>query len=385
MLVRAKQSKDKTVIDSQYLLTKLGPRANSIPLTGYGNRHHSMFSAQWFPDALVQQVNDLNPDIVHLHWVCNGFLKIESLPQLKKPIVWTFHDMWSFTGGCHYSLECDRYTNCCGSCPQLGSKRNWDLSRWVWNRKAHSWKNLDLTIVTPSEWLAKCAQASSLFQGYRVEVIANGLDTQVYKPIDRASAREILNLPQDKKIILFGAGSSSSDPRKGFNFLLMALEKLAQQDGNDRLELAIFGDSSSHSEFPAKLKVHHLGQLNDDLSLAISYSAADIFVAPSIQDNLPNTVMEALACGTPCVAFNLGGMPDMIQHQSNGYLSKTFEVEDLVKGIEWVLAEQHHPLLSANARETVLRKFNFINQAKQFSYLYERIRVRSCSGINHIS
>ena len=163
MLVRAKLSNDKTVIPQKTILTKLGPPSSSLPLKFYPNRDRTMFSPQWFPDEIAKKVTQINPDIINLHWITNGFLQIETLKKFKKPLVWTLHDMWPFTGGCHYAQECDRYTNSCGTCPQLKSKRNWDLSRWIWKRKNQGWSDLNLTIVSPSIWLAECAKSSTVF------------------------------------------------------------------------------------------------------------------------------------------------------------------------------------------------------------------------------
>ena len=283
--------------------------------------------------------------------------------------------MWPFTGGCHYSGECDRYTQSCGVCPQLHSNQNWDISRWVWQRKNKAWKNLNLTIITPSRWLADCAKNSSLFEDLRIEVIPYGLDTKKYKPLDKQFARNLLGLPVDKQIVFFGAMSATSDRRKGFHLLLPALQKLSQfQVWQDRLELAVFGASQPINPPNFGFRTHYLGRLNDDISLALVYSAADVFVAPSIQDNLPNTVMEALACGTPCVAFKIGGIPDMIEHEQNGYLAQPFDVEELATGIAWVLedSERYHKLCD-RAREKVEQEFTLEIQASKYLKLYNEI------------
>jgi glycosyltransferase involved in cell wall biosynthesis len=374
MLVRAKSSLDSTVISNRTAIARLGSVLDYIPLRFYKSRNRKvMFSPQYFPDSVVAQVAKLAPDVINLHWACNGYLRIESLARFNKPIVWTLHDMWAFTGGCHYTQECDRYKVACGQCPQLNSNKEQDLSRWIWQRKAKAWKNLDLTLVTPSSWLAKCASSSALFQDVRVEAIPNGLDTQVYKPIERQLARKILNLPQDKQLILFGAGSATSDLRKGFHLLQAALQKLGQSDLKEQAHLVVFGGGNSNDSSELGLTSHYLGKLSDDTSLAIAYAAADVFVAPSVQDNLPNTVMESLACGTPCVAFNIGGMPEMIEHQQNGYLAQPFEIDDLAHGIAWVLADQQHQRLCDRAREKVEQEFTKEIQARRYSDLFEQV------------
>lgn len=378
MLVRAKFGEDSTVLSNKTPLARLGSKLDALPLNLYPERDSTMFSPQWFPDSVVTRVKQLNPDIIHLHWVCNGFLKIESLAKFHKPIVWTMHDMWSLTGGCHYTKGCDRYTEGCGSCPQLKSNHFHDLSRRTWKRKAKAWQSLNMTLVTPSKWLAKCTQASPLFEQYRIEVIPNGIDTQQYQPLDTQIARDKLNLPQDKYLVLFGAGSTSGDPRKGFRYLLSALKMLNADRWSNQLELVIFGESEAAEPLPIRFKTHYLGRLNDDISLAAAYSAADVFISPSVQDNLPNTVVEALACGTPCIAFDIGGMPDLIQHQHNGYIAKPFDIDDLANGIAWLLEDDERRIeLSKKSHAYALRNFELKAQSNRYLQLYEYLLAGS--------
>jgi glycosyltransferase involved in cell wall biosynthesis len=203
--------------------------------------------------------------------------------------------MSAFTGGCCYSQECDGYTKSCGNCLILGHNKSWDLSRWVWQRKAKAWQNLKLTVVSPSKWLADCAKSSSLFKNSDIRVIPNGLDTGTYKPCDRQTARNILNLPQDRQLILFGALNSTTNKRKGFPLLRQALKQLSNYENSQNWELIVFGASQPKEKLDIDLKTRYLGTLSNDISLALIYAAADVFVPPSVQDNLPNAVMEALA------------------------------------------------------------------------------------------
>jgi glycosyltransferase involved in cell wall biosynthesis len=380
MLVEKKSSDDRTVFAPKSNLSKalgiLKPTLDCLPLRLYPgcNISRLSLSLEWLSDGIAPKVAQLTPDILNLHWVCGGFLRIETLAKLKLPIVWTLHDMWAFTGGCHYNQECDRYTDSCGHCPILKSHNDWDLSHWVWQRKAKAWQNINLTLVTPSHWLAKCVNSSSLFQERRVEVISNGLDPEEYKPRDQRLARELLKLPKDKQLILFGSMGATSDHRKGFHLLQPALKHLSQSEFQDKTELVVFGSSAPNPQPDFGLKAHYLGQLRDTLSLALIYSAADVFVAPSVQDNLPNTIMEAIACGTPCVAFNIGGIPDMIEHQQNGYLAQPYESEDLAHGITWVLQdEQRRQALSHRAREKFEQEFTLEIQCRNYIKLYDDI------------
>lgn len=375
MLVQNKLTDDRSVICP---LGNLGKKLvnfretfDALPHKFYREAPAAMFWPGWVPDRIQSQVNPINPDVINLHWICRGYMQLETIAKLNKPVVWTFHDMWGFTGGCNYNEECDRYKESCGRCPQLNSNRDFDLSRWVWQRKAKAWKNLDWTVVTPSRWMAECTRSSSLFREVRVEVIPNGIDTETYRPIDRTTARNLLKLPLDRQLILFGAVSATSDRRKGFHLLQPALQSLSQSGWQDQIELVVFGSSAPTQGLDLGFKSHYLGKLSDDISIALIYAAADVFVAPSVQDNLPNTVMEAIACGTPCVAFKIGGMPDMIEHQHNGYLASPYEIEDLARGIAWVLEHpERHEKLSHHAREKTEREFTQELQAHRYLSIF---------------
>ncbi len=378
MLVQGKFSDDRTIIQPQSSLekglAKLGHTLDSLAPIFYSQCQSHEFSTQWAPDLILPRITKLNPDVINLHWINQSYLKIETIAKLAQPLIWTLHDMWPFTGGCHYDKDCSQYVESCGACPQLGSNKNCDLSRWIWQRKSNTWRDKQITIVSPSVWLAKCASSSSLFRNRRIEVIPNGIDTQRYKPMNRQIVRELLNLPQDKRLILFGAVNATSAPRKGFNLLQPALQSLCKSEWHDKVELVVIGSSQPENETDLGFKSHYLGKLSDDISLAQIYGAADVFVAPSIQDNLPNTVLEAIACGTPCVAFKIGGMSDLIEHEKNGYLAQPFEVEDLAQGIAWVLEhKERHQKLCDRARKKVEQEFTQELQARSYVSLYTEI------------
>lgn len=377
MLVQSKKSDDYSVIGpgtkSEKSVEKLRPILDNIPVSFYKYRKKSMFSSAIVPDRILKKIKDVNPDVVHLHWITSGFIKIETLVKISKPMIWTLHDMWAFTGGCHYDEECGKYINNCGYCPILGTNKKNDLSSKIWKRKKKGWENLDLTVVAPSSWLGECAKKSSLFCNTRVEVIPNGIDLNRFKIIDKNIARDILCLPQDKKLILFGSLSALSNKRKGFLLLKEALKKYSSKKNKD-IELIVFGSSKPRDEESLGFKIYYLGRLNDEISLALIYSAADAMIVPSMQDNLPNTVMESLACGTPVVAFNIGGISDMIDHRKNGYLAKPFETEDLAYGIKWVLEDDsRREKLSENAREKVVKEFDIVKITKRYTDLYKDI------------
>lgn len=382
MIVSEKKRDDDSVLADKGKLANiwayLAPKLNNLPPNLlYPERENAPYSIQWLPDVMVSKVAQQAPDVINLHLICGGYIQIETLPKFEQPLVWTLHDMWAFTGGCHYnqySQDCDRYLNSCGACPQLHSSKDADLSRWVWQRKAKAWKNLNLTVVTPSHWLAKCARKSALFKDFPVVTIPYSIETERYKPVERQVARSILNLPQDKQLILFGSTRATTDIRKGFPLLQKALQELSKSSVGDRLELVVFGSSKPSTPTDLGFPANYLGVLNDDISLALVYAAADVFVLPSTQDNLPNTVLEAIACGTPCVGFNIGGMPDMIEHQRNGYLAQPFQVEDLARGMVWVLENQErHQKLCIRSREKAEEEFAMDRQASRYLSLFTEV------------
>lgn len=378
LLAQVKRTDDNTVLGSATkwarVMGALRPHLDAAPVQLYPNRQKTLFSPACLPENTASRVAVYNPDIVHLFWVNGGFVRIETLKRFKRPIVWTLHDMWSFTGGCHYDDGCGKFQQSCGACPILQSKYERDLSRRIWKRKQTSWEGLPIVLVATSRWLADMARSSSLFEGRRVEVIPNGIDTETYKPINKEMARAAYNLPHDKRLVLFSAFGATTDKRKGNQFLVQALNRMAEAGWDSKIELVIIGASEPESPPDLKMKVHYVGHLYDEISQVLLYSAADVVVAPSMQENLSNTVMEALACGTPVVAFRIGGMPDMIDHKINGYLATPFESSDLADGVIWVLEnESRHASLSQRARQTVEERYALRIVAEQYAALYQSI------------
>lgn len=309
-------------------------------------------------------------DVLHLHWVNFGFLSLDSLQKLVnlgKPIVWTLHDMWAFTGGCHYAGDCLGYRICCGNCPFLHHPLPNDLSHRVWLQKQKIFKDIPLTIVTCSEWLAHQAQQSILLKDKTVIAIPNPIDTQVFKADDKIKAREALGLPTDKPLILFAA-QNVQDERKGFRYFREAIQRM---ENPNAVEIVTFGKSqvSDFQDFPTK--VHHLGSLSDVSKIVQAYQAASVFVMPSLEDNLPNTVMESLACGTPVVGFRTGGIPEMVRHKSTGFIAAQRSVEELKEGMSWVLFKADYEQISQNAADFVHQNFSDKIIAKRYLSVYQ--------------
>jgi glycosyltransferase involved in cell wall biosynthesis len=377
LMVQHKQSHDAAVMTAESrLFAKLRSTGDASVLKFYRHRQQ-LFSPQWFPDNLRGSIDRFAPDILNLNWVCNGFVPVEALSKFKQPLVWTLQDMWAFTGGCHYTSGCESYQRSCGNCPQLKSGKSNDLSSWVWQRKANAWKDLNLTIVTPSTWMAKCAGTSSLFKGLRIEVIPFGLDTTIFTPIEQQLARAQLNLPQAKQLVLFGAIDATEDPRKGFLLLQAALKQLHQSGWGDRLELVVFGSSEPDRPIDLGFPIHYLGKLQDDLSLRNAYAAADVTIAPSIEEAFGQTASESLACGTPVVVFANTGLEDIVDRQQNGYIANYCDTEDLARGIGWVLEDsERHQRLRYAARNKAEQEYALEVQAHRYLSMFHKILDR---------
>ncbi len=378
LLVQIKKTDDRSVIAPSTFLAKALAIFSCYWEIGLKKLYHLrkdiFFSPAWLSFNGISKADAHKPDIVHLFWINGGFISPETLKKFDKPIVWTLHDMWPFTGGCHYDEGCGRFQLSCGRCPLLDSNLEHDLSGRVWSRKRKSWEGVPITVVATSRWLAAMARASSLFSSYRIEVIPNGLDTVKYRPLDKQACRAAYGLPLDKKLILFSAFRATTDKRKGGHLLLEALTFLAKTDFASQAELVIIGASEPEVPLDLRMKVHYLGNLHDEISQVLLYSAADVTVAPSMQENLSNTVMESLACGTPVVAFDIGGMPDLIDHQQGGYLAQPFSSSDLANGIIWVLeSSTRKAALDLYARRSAVKKYSLKTVADQYLTLYSDI------------
>lgn len=325
----------------------------------------------WFPSRADKIINALPHDITHLHWV-NDFVSLYAMRRIRGPIVWTLHDTWAFTGGCHYPQNCTRYLQECGYCPQLASKHTYDMSFMNYCLKKKAIKKSSLTIITPSTAFKHMAQKSSLLRDIRVEHIPNCIDIAIYRPIDRLVARRLLGLPETTPLILFGVLNPTTDYRKGYDLLLASLQILAESTRMKPMCL-VFGASQGETNqvpFPTKF----LGQLHDDLTLALAYASADVFVCPSREENLPNTILEALACATPAVAFACGGIPDLISSGINGYLATPHEPQDLARGIALILENAElQKNMSHAARSIVEERFAMPVIAQQHQKLYADI------------
>ncbi len=371
ILVQSKKSDNKFVFKNSRIpyINKLRSEADNLFSRFALKNKQSLFSVSRLPDNVNRKIKKINPDIIHLHWITGGFIKIENLKKFNIPILWSLHDMWPFTGGCHYDNECKKYESECIDCPFL--KKGSNISRKVFQRKEKTYRQIEnLNINGLSKWLANCAESSSLFSNNKIYNIPNCNESSEFFPIPKKEAKEQLSVPVNKKLILFGAVAATIDKRKGFDLLKEALTNM--QIKSDKI-LSVFGSGQKQETEVDGLKYHYLGHISNKKLLRAVYSAADVIVVPSRQENLSNVVVEALACGTPVVAFNIGGMSDMINHKENGYLAEEFNTNDLRNGIEWILYNDDLKKLSENAHQTVKTKFESSIVANQYIKVYKEI------------
>jgi len=314
-----------------------------------------------------------NADVYNLHWVA-GFLDSPSFfgkVACDKPLVWTLHAMESFTGGCYYAGSCDAFLAVCGACPELGSRDRLDLSAAIFRRKRAAYARLNpekVRIVTPSQWLCRQASRSALFRTFEVTTIPYGLDTEVFQPRCRATAREFFGIPQDMAIVAF-VGSPFHATRKGLDLLVGALNSVV---AGTRIGLMSIGDVQL--PMPVVHDYFATGELRNERLLSFAYSAADLFVCPSREDNLPNVILEAMSCGTPVVAFDVGGIPDMVRTGVTGLLAPPQDVRALRAAIELLVSDdEKRSGFARECRRLAVKEYGLEVQARRYERLYDNL------------
>lgn len=321
-----------------------------------------------------------NSDIINLHWLSSGFLTpvgIRQILELEKPVVWTLHDMWAFTGGCHYSAGCDGYQQNCASCPQL-REDSYKLPFHLLQDKIELFSHPNLVIVTPSRWLTQCVKNSQVFRHHRVETIPYSLDETVFYPLEKAEAKQKLNLNPDTFILLIGA-MTGKEKRKGFTQLFTALKLLEKAPNikklinNKKLKIACFGEPSDKLE-PLDIEIINFGKIKKDEDLSVIYSAANLFILPSLEDNFPNTMLEAMSCATPVISFAVGGMMDLIKDNINGVLIPAYNLDIMAqKLMELINNHEQCQLMGAKARQEIETNYALNIQAEKYVKLYQEL------------
>lgn len=345
----------------------------------HSNRYKGAdFFSQIIPINIQRHIAYYNPDIVHLHWISAGFLSVESIKSIKKPIVWTLHDMWPFTGGCHYSAGCTRFQTKCGHCPQLNSNFQYDISHWTWGRKRKSWNTSQIVAVSPSKWLAEEALKSSLFQSREIHTIPNGLDLSIYKNQNSDAAKNRLGFNLNKYTILMFSSGVGNNLRKGTHLLEPIILKLFNHLVHEDIEIVVIGNNVLSKDISDLVTVHNLEYVSTEKDMAVVYCASSVFILPTLEDNFPNTVAESMSCGTPCVSFNVGGLSDMITHTIDGYLAAPSDLDDFAYGIFTILQSKERYLNFRRAsRQKAELLFNVQDQATRYIKLYESILMNS--------
>ena len=317
-------------------------------------------------------------DVVHLHWINQGMLSLKGIRKILntgKPVVWTMHDIWPATAICHLTLDCRNFETQCAHCRLLpGNGSTNDLSTQIWKRKQQMLNDRQITFVTCSQWLAGEAQKSALLKGQRVVSIPNPIDTHIYTPKDKQQARQRVGLPTEGRIILF-ASQRVTNRNKGMGYLLEACRLLAEQypEKKEDITVAILGGHAEEIEGQLPFRTCPLGYVNDEQRIVDIYNAADVFVLPSLSENLPNTIMEAMACGVPSVGFRIGGIPEEIDHQQNGYVADYCSSEDLARGIWWTLYEADHEAVRKACLQKVAHNYSQQSVAKRYLEVYESL------------
>ncbi len=316
-------------------------------------------------------------DVIHMHWVNQGMLSLKDIRKILdsgKPVVWTMHDIWPATAICHLTLDCRQFETGCHHCRLLpGGGSVHDLATRTWKRKQRMLENRKISFVTCSQWLGSETRKSALLRGQRIETIPNPIDTRLYCPGSQQHARQQLGLPREGRIILF-VSQRATNPNKGMQYLVEACNQLskAHPDWSDTVSVAILGGHADEVASLLPFTTYPLGYVNDEHRIVSVYQAADVFVLPSLSENLPNTIMEAMACGVPCVGFRVGGIPEEIDHKDNGYVADYRDAADLASGLYYVLVEADYAALQKNCIQKVARCWSQQSVARQYINLYEQ-------------
>lgn len=329
-----------------------------------------LHSPQIFSSSWVKLINESNADLIHLHWFQHEMLSISDISKIKKPIVWTLHDMWPFCGAEHISYD-NRWKEGYKKNNRPIDESGFDLNRWVWKRKKKYWKN-PVQLIATSRWMEETVSESFLMKNWPVETIPNPLDLNIWKPMDQFQARDCFNLPKNVPLILFGAIAGTSEFHKGYDLLESAIKFISSSSKLKDAHLVVFGQSEPQSASKLKIPIIYLGHLNDDQSLRAAYSSCNLLVVPSRIESFAQTASEAQACGVPVVAFNVTGLKTTVLHKITGYLAKPFEIKDLANGIIWTL-NQGNDILQKKARDSALKRFSYPKIGERHKILYNKV------------
>ena len=325
------------------------------------------FSFNFFNTKILNKINKQDVDIVHLHWIGNEMISISQLKKIKKPIVWSFWDMWPICGAEHHSYD-DRYINGYTKINRPSNESGIDLNRIIWNHKRKN-LNFDYTITSPSKWFFDIVKKSKLHEDKKIIHLPLNIDTSIWKPRDIKHSKDFFNLDNDKKILLFGSATSTNE-RKGFNFLI----KLFKEKKINNCKLLIFGEKPKNLD-QLNIDYKYVGRIKDIYSLNMLYSLSDILLMPSKIELFGQIGMEANACGTPCAIFENTGATDYVRHLKTGYISKHLDIDDYANGINWLIEDQNqYKTISQNCREYICKNFSDEIISKKLIDIYSKIK-----------
>jgi glycosyltransferase involved in cell wall biosynthesis len=368
MWVNLSKTNDSTVKSPAGVIKKslVFVRRNTKRLltTFFKTKNSILHSPALFSSSWVNKINNSAADIVHLHWFQHEMLSIKDISRIKKPIVWTLHDMWAFCGAEHISWD-KRWKNGYYSFNRPSHEKGFDLNKWTWERKKKYWKKT-YQIITPSNWLSKCVKQSKLMFKWPVTTIGNPIDTHFWKPENKKKCRDFFKFSHKDKILLFGTFGSNLEYHKGFDILKKTLRKI----NNKNLKLVIFGENKKIKFSELDTQVIDIGFIKKNEELKYLYSAADATIIPSRIESFGQMASESSACGTPVIAFRTGGLKDIVEHKITGYLAKNFESEDLANGINWILSSKNKKKISQNARKRIINNFDNYKIAKKYLKVY---------------
>lgn len=338
----------------------------------FRNDNFTIHSLSILPSNYSNFINSSDYDLINLHWVCGEMMSINDIGRIKKPIVWTLHDMWPFCGAEHFTFD-DRWKTGYYSDNNISRKKIFfDLNKFVWERKVKFWKK-SMFIVGVSNWISHCAKESVLMRNFPVTTISNTLDTNFWKPEDQNTSRKYFNLPERIKILGYGSLGYRNSSLKGKDLFLSSLKKI--KFNKEKFAIFVIGDGNDFVEELRGIKIFKIPRIDDDNKMKKFYNAVDFVVIPSRLEFFGQTASEAISCGKPVVCFDTTGLKDIILNKSNGLIIDPFNIDKLAEGIDFFLelSAFNSKEFCENSRKIALEKFSYKVISKKYIQLYSQI------------
>jgi glycosyltransferase involved in cell wall biosynthesis len=375
VLVRIKRTKSEIVIQMNNLLysriiNSLRARIGRFIMSLFGVNSNVTSSINILPSGIVKKINKIRPDIVHIHWIGHEMMSIESIAKINIPVVWTLHDMWAFSSVEHCPSE-DNYVPVSFSNNKILFFSKDSIDQWTWKRKKKIIQQKIIYPVAPSRWMAERAMESKLLKNSHINIVPNPIDIEFWTGGDNKSLKSDMKLLKDKKIVLFGLYGDVNVRHKGFDLLVTALEKI--KTNKSEIILSIFGGEHPE-ELIAGVKIVSHGFVEDECSMRDLYQSADVYIVPSRLESFGQTAAEAMACGTPVVAFTGTGLSDFVIHKKTGWLAPAFDTSNLAKGIDFILgcSEDEKRQLAIRSQKSIKNLCAYDKVAHQYKDIYEK-------------